>query len=143
MTGDTHDVLAPGDRTTVRRAHAESPDAYDAIRRDVLHVIERRRLRPDRDLTEVRAEVQRAVDDHQRRAQRGEGRRLADPGALVERVVRSIADLGPLTDLLAVPTSRRCSSTEPASRTSTATVRCGDSPSRRTRRRTAGWSSGC
>ncbi len=75
-------------------------DAYDLIRRDVLRSIERRRLRPDRDLAEVRAEAERAVDDYQRRARVGEERRLADPIAVVERIVRSIADLGPLTELL-------------------------------------------
>ena len=82
------------------RAH-EGHDAYDAIRRDVLRAIERRRLRPDRDLAEVRGETERAVDDYQRRARTGAQRRLADPQAVVERIVRSITDLGPLTDLLA------------------------------------------
>ena len=43
-----------------------STDAYDVIRRDVHARIERRRLRPDADLEEVRVEVGRAVDDYQR-----------------------------------------------------------------------------
>ena len=115
----------------------ESHDAYDSIRREVLRAIERRRLRPDRDLADVRAEVERAVDEYQRRAQFGEARRLADPATVVERVVRSIADLGPLTDLLArsdveeifIDGAR-------GSRISTATAVCGASPNRRTRTRT-------
>ncbi len=79
----------------------EGRDAYDSIRREVLHAIERRRLRPDRDLAQVRAEAEQAVDAYQRKAGLGEELRLADPRAVVERIVRSIADLGPLTDLLA------------------------------------------
>jgi pilus assembly protein CpaF len=84
----------------VRDAH-DAYDAYDLIRRDVLRAIERRQLQPDRELAEVRAEVERAVDDYQRRARLGEARPLADPSAVVERIVRSIGDLGPLTQLLA------------------------------------------
>ena len=38
-------------------------DAYDVIRRAALEGIERRRLQPERELGEVRAEVERAVDD--------------------------------------------------------------------------------
>jgi pilus assembly protein CpaF len=83
-----------------RDAH-DTYDAYDFIRRDVLRAIERRQLQPDRELAEVRAEVERSVDDYQRRARLGEARPLADPVAVVERIVRSIGDLGPLTQLLA------------------------------------------
>lgn len=76
-------------------------DAYEAIRRDVLARLERRRLRPEADLDEVRAEVHRAVDDYQRRAHIGEEVPLSDPTGMVERVLRSITDLGPLTELVA------------------------------------------
>lgn len=75
-------------------------DAYDAVRRDVLDAIERRRLRPDRDLAEVRIEAQRAVEEYQRRARLGEEVPLVDPIATTERVVRSISDYGAITDLL-------------------------------------------
>jgi pilus assembly protein CpaF len=78
-------------------------DAYDVVRRDVLATIERRRLRPDVDLPEVRAEAQHAVDEYQRRARLGEELPLADPGSMIERVVRSISDFGALTELLARP----------------------------------------
>ena len=76
-------------------------DAYEVIRRDALAGIERRRLRPERELDEVRVEVERAVDDYQRRARLGDEFPLGDPATMVNRVLRSITDFGPLTDLLA------------------------------------------
>lgn len=76
-------------------------DAYDTIRRDVLDRIERRRLHPDGD--EIAAEVARAVDDFQRRAHRGEEVPLGDPAGMIERVVRSVTDLGPFTELVVRP----------------------------------------
>lgn len=76
-------------------------DAYDGIRRDVLGRIERRRLRPEADLDEVGREVTLAVDDFQRRAHLGDEVPLRDPVAMGERILRSITDFGPLTDLLA------------------------------------------
>jgi pilus assembly protein CpaF len=78
-------------------------DAYDGIRRDALVRIERRRLRPEGDLDEVRAEVHRAVDEYQRRAHLGDEIPLSDPGDMVGRVLRSITDFGPLTELIARP----------------------------------------
>jgi pilus assembly protein CpaF len=78
-------------------------DAYETIRRDALSGIERRRLQPERELTEVRTEVERAVDDYQRRARLGEEYPLGDPAAMVHRVLRSVTDFGALTDLLARP----------------------------------------
>ena len=76
-------------------------DAYDVIRRDALGGIERRRLQPERELADVRSEVERAVDDYQRRARLGEEVPLGDPVTMVHRVLRSVTDFGPLTDLLA------------------------------------------
>ena len=76
-------------------------DAYDSIRRDVLARIERRRLRPEGDLDEVKAEVQQAVAEYQRRARLGDGLPLVAPGAMADRILRSVTDLGPLTDLVA------------------------------------------
>ena len=76
-------------------------DAYDAIRRDVLARIERRRLRPEGDLDEVKLEVHRAVEEYQSRARLGDGLPLVAPGTMSDRVLRSITDLGPLTDLVA------------------------------------------
>jgi pilus assembly protein CpaF len=76
-------------------------DAYDAIRREVHLRIDRRRLRPDVDLEAVRDEVGTTVDEYQRAAMLGEHLPLADPAELADRVLRSITELGPLTDLLA------------------------------------------
>lgn len=76
-------------------------DAYDGIRRNVLTRIEKRRLRPEGDIDEVRGEVHRAVDDYQRRAHLGEEVPLSDPTAMVARVLRSITDFGALTELIA------------------------------------------
>ena len=75
-------------------------DAYDAIRRDVLSRIERRRLRPEGDLDEVRVEVGRAVDAYQRRAHVGDEVPLHEPQEMIERILRSITDFGPLTELV-------------------------------------------
>ncbi len=76
-------------------------DAYDVIRHDALGGIERLRLQPERQLAEVHAEVERAIDDYQRRARLGEELPLGDADEMLHRVLRSITDLGPLTDLLA------------------------------------------
>lgn len=76
-------------------------DAYDTIRRDALTGMERRRLRPEADIGEIRAEIERAVDDYQRRAHLGEEVPLGEPSEMVERVLRSITDLGPITELVA------------------------------------------
>ncbi|HXY91618.1 MAG TPA: ATPase, T2SS/T4P/T4SS family [Acidimicrobiia bacterium] len=76
-------------------------DAYDGIRRDVLARIERRQLRPEGDLDEVRVEVEHAVAEYERLARLGEELPLVSPGVMVDRVLRSITDFGPLTDLIA------------------------------------------
>jgi len=76
-------------------------DAYDVIRRDTLRGVERRRLQPDREIGEVRVEIERAVDDYEQRARLGGELPLGDPRAMVQRVLRSITELGPLSDLLA------------------------------------------
>jgi pilus assembly protein CpaF len=76
-------------------------DAYDVIRRDVLTGIERRRLQPEAQVGEVRAEIERAVDDYQRRARLGDEVPLGDPEEMARRVLRSVVELGPLSELLA------------------------------------------
>ncbi len=76
-------------------------DAYDAIRRDALARVERRRLRPDADVEEVRDEIAHAVDAYQRLAQLGEGVPLVEPTEMGDRVLRSITDFGALTELIA------------------------------------------
>lgn len=76
-------------------------DAYDVIRRAALAQLERARVGIEGDPSAVRDEIQAAVDDWQRRAHLGEAAPLADPTEMVGRVLRSVTDLGPLTDLLA------------------------------------------
>jgi pilus assembly protein CpaF len=74
-------------------------DAYDAIRREVLARIEMQPGSAD-DSALVRNEVQAAVETYQRRAQLGEAVPLSDPGDMVERIIRSVVDLGPLGALI-------------------------------------------
>jgi pilus assembly protein CpaF len=76
-------------------------DAYDIIRRDALGGIERRRLQPTAQIAEVRVEIERAVDEYQRRARIGDEVPLGDPPEMAQRVMRSITELGPLSELLA------------------------------------------
>jgi pilus assembly protein CpaF len=86
---------------TVTGAATAAGGAYDEIRADVLDRLERRRLRPDIDAEQVRAEVRDAVATYQQRAHLGEARPLADPDTVVEQLLRAVTDFGPLTDLLA------------------------------------------
>ena len=76
-------------------------DAYEVIRRDAISGIERRRLRPDDQLAEVRDEVERAVDAYQRQVRTAGGLLIGDPDAMAHRILRSITALGPLSELLA------------------------------------------
>lgn len=76
-------------------------DAYEIIRRDAITGIERRRLQPAAQVAEVQVEIERAVDDYQRRARLGDEVPLGDPPEMARRILRSIADLGPLSELLA------------------------------------------
>src|SRR5262249_51496266 len=91
----------PGGRRVGDRLVTTRTDAYDVIRRDVLTGIERRRLQPEAQVGEVRAEIERAVDDYQRRARLGDEVPLGDPEEMARRVLRSIVELGPLSELLA------------------------------------------
>ncbi len=75
-------------------------DAYDMLRRDVLSRLE---VRPDAtdDAGAVRDEVQLVVDAYQRRCAFGEGVPRSDPRATIQRIIRSVFDFGPMTELLA------------------------------------------
>jgi pilus assembly protein CpaF len=75
-------------------------DAYELIRRDALAAIERARLHPERQPGETRREVERAVEEYQRRSRLGEATPLSDPTAMARRVLRSVTELGPLSELL-------------------------------------------
>jgi pilus assembly protein CpaF len=74
--------------------------AYDIIRRDALARVERRRLQPATQAAEVRTEIEGAVDAYQRRARLGDEIPLGDAAVMIERVLRSITELGPLSGLL-------------------------------------------
>ncbi|HEX2029354.1 MAG TPA: ATPase, T2SS/T4P/T4SS family [Nitriliruptorales bacterium] len=76
-------------------------NAYDDIRREVLARMERDRLDPERDAPGIRRAVTEAVETYQTRAHLGDGRALSDPHDMAARILRSITDFGPLTDLLA------------------------------------------
>ncbi len=74
--------------------------AYDSIRRRALQLVEEAHVDASGDRDMVRDLVSRAVDEYQRRSNLGENRAISDPGHMVERIVRSLADYGPLTELL-------------------------------------------
>ena len=75
--------------------------AYDEIRARTLELVEEHRIDADQERERVIRAARQAVEDHQRRSHLGQARALGDSEAMVERVVRSIADFGVLTDLLA------------------------------------------
>jgi pilus assembly protein CpaF len=81
----------------------ERSAAYAEIRLRALELVEEARLDASSDRGKVHEVVARAVDEYQRRSHLGDGRALRHPAGMIERVVRSLADLGPLTDLLARP----------------------------------------
>ena len=74
--------------------------AYEMIRREAVDLIEVRKLDPRTDRDAVEGLVASVVDGYQRRAHIGEERSLHDPAEMIGRVVRSIADFGPLTEIL-------------------------------------------
>ena len=74
--------------------------AYAEIRRRALELVEGERIDAERDREAVGRVVQRAVREYQDRAQLGEVARLSDPGGMVARIERSVADLGVLTPIL-------------------------------------------
>lgn len=78
-------------------------NAYDEIRRRAAELIEERKIDPGRDRAAARRLVAEVVDDYQRMAHLGRSRALHDPSEMIERVLRAIAEFGPLTDLLARP----------------------------------------
>ena len=75
--------------------------AYEEIRRRALEFVEEAHVEAEGERVAVRNMVARAVDEYQRRSNLGESRAISDPTHMVERIVRSIADFGPLTELLA------------------------------------------
>ncbi len=80
---------------------AERGTAYDEIRVRAIDLVESQKVDPARDRDQTRSLVSRAVEDYQALASLGSGRSLGRPSEMVDRVLRSIADFGPLTDLFA------------------------------------------
>ena len=80
--------------------------------------------------------MHRAVDEYERLARLGEELPLVSPSVMVDRVLRSITDFGPMTDLIARRDVEEIF-LEGATRVVPRRVRvtCGDSPCRRARRR--------
>jgi pilus assembly protein CpaF len=75
-------------------------DAYEAIRREVVDQLDAARIAGRHADARVRDDVVRAVDDYQQRARRGDHPALHDPSAMVDRIVRSVTQLGALSELL-------------------------------------------
>lgn len=80
---------------------AQAVDAYAAIRRAVLERVEEEKLDPGTDVASIREATVRAVESYQRRAHAGAGVALADPQAMIGRVVEAITSFGPLSELFA------------------------------------------
>ncbi len=78
-------------------------DAYEVIRQRAVALVEERGIDVTTDRDATRSVVASAVEDYQRRAHLGRGRSLVDPKEMTERVIRSVAEFGPLTELLARP----------------------------------------
>lgn len=78
-------------------------NAYDIIRQAAVRLVEERKLDPKRDKDAMRSVVSEAVDNYQRRAHLGDARALRDPNEMIDRVVRAIAEHGPMTDLFERP----------------------------------------
>lgn len=75
-------------------------DAYEEIRQRSVALVEKRGIDPGRHRQAARSVVAEAVDDYQTRSHLGGGRSLVDPTGMIDRVLRSVAEFGPLTDLL-------------------------------------------
>jgi pilus assembly protein CpaF len=77
--------------------------AYDDIRHGSLRLIEDRSIDPRLDSSGVEDVVREMVEEYQERAHLGEVMSLRDPSEMESRVLRSILEFGPLTDLLSRP----------------------------------------
>ncbi len=77
------------------------PSAYEQIRKAALALLEERKVDPDVDSDGADQAAADAVAGYQRRANVGSARPLSDPTDMQSRVIRSIVEFGPVTDLLA------------------------------------------
>ena len=77
--------------------------AYDQIRTAALALLEERKVDPSIDSEGADLATADAVSAYQRRANVGGARPLSDPVDMQARVIRSIVEFGPVTDLLSRP----------------------------------------
>jgi pilus assembly protein CpaF len=77
-----------------------SLDAFETIRRRALDRIDGTGIDPENQPEALRDLVAGTVDEYQRLAHLGDGRSLADPGATVDRLLRSVSAHGHLGELL-------------------------------------------
>ncbi len=75
-------------------------NAYEWIRMRALQLVETERIDSNADRERVAEIVMTAVDEYQRLAHLGESRALNNPNDMVDRVVRSLSEYGPLTSLI-------------------------------------------
>jgi hypothetical protein len=75
---------------------------YEALRLEVLDEIARTKI-DGRDRGAVAALVRAHVDQHQRTAESGSGRRFAKPDEVVERLIRSVVGAGPFEKFFVQP----------------------------------------
>ena len=73
--------------------------AYETLRREAQRRIEERKLDPELDAGAVTAVIERTVAEWGGATSAGR-EALSDPAAMANRIVRSISEHGPLTDLL-------------------------------------------
>ncbi len=88
---------------SVSNHHPEIVDAYALIREQVINALEERRIPLGRNVEEIRTVVQEVVQRYQSRAHLGSGRALADPGAMVQQILASVTDFGPLAEVFGRP----------------------------------------
>jgi len=77
-----------------------SSDVYERLRREVVAGLDGEQWADDPETRLVRDVVMRAVEGYQQRARLGEGPTLHDPVEMVDRLVRSVTDLGALSELV-------------------------------------------
>lgn len=75
-------------------------DVYEELRKEALQRIDGTGIDPVVQADAVRELLETTVEEYQQRAHLGNGLSLADPKATVERLVRSVTGMGPLSELL-------------------------------------------
>lgn len=83
--------------------HPEVIDAYALIRDQVIDALEERRVPLGGDPKAVREVITEVVQKYQARAHLGSGRSLNDPAVMVNQILASVTDFGPLAEVFARP----------------------------------------